>query len=473
MNKTHRWQLERASRLDQGSFKKDIFEESEIKMLRLTSLATVRRAGARNAIIGNKMSPVGSQMIFNQYTGLQRTILPQQLVRLNSSTSPKPPKPPVVEEAKVPAVEKAGKPSLWARIKHEAVHYRDGTKLLGLEIKISFKLLMKLSAGYELSRRELLQLKRTTQDIVRLVPFAAFVLVPFAELLLPVALKLFPNMLPSTYESKKDKQSKLENLRKTRKLVAGIIKGDISHFKPADISDEQKAVFNQFYQHVRETGEPESRQQLIQVARLFKDDTVLDNVTRSYLVALAKYINLQPFGTDVMLRYRIRYKMLELKKDDLSIYYEGVEQLSSAELFNACASRGIKCSNVEESVLRDNLRIWLNMRLKDKIPSTLLIMATAYNYGEVTSKKSLYDALCDVLSGIPDELYHEVKVNVVREDDVSPKQKLVQLKEQEEIMKEEEQQEKNAIVRVRDQLNLDEVDQPERQEVKSTTQDKK
>jgi len=46
------------------------------------------------------------------------------------------------------------------------------------------------------------QLKRTTQDLLRLVPFAVFVVVPFMELLLPVALKLFPNMLPSTFEDK-------------------------------------------------------------------------------------------------------------------------------------------------------------------------------------------------------------------------------------------------------------------------------
>jgi LETM1 and EF-hand domain-containing protein 1 len=37
---------------------------------------------------------------------------------------------------------------------------------------------------------------------MRVVPFAFFIAVPFMELLLPVALKLFPNMLPSTYESK-------------------------------------------------------------------------------------------------------------------------------------------------------------------------------------------------------------------------------------------------------------------------------
>lgn len=348
--------------------------------------------------------------------------------------------------------------SLWGKVKHEAQHYWDGTKLLGLEVKIAMRLVMKMSAGYELSRREKIQLKRTTQDMIRLVPFSAFVIVPFAELLLPIALKLFPNLLPSTYESKKDKQTKLESLRKTRSVMSKIMKENKSHFKPNNITEEQKLVFNNFYKYVRETGEPESREQLIQVARLFTDDTVLDNITRPHLVAIAKYINLQPFGTDVMLRYRIRYKMLELKKDDLAIYYEGVESLDAIELRTACASRGIRNLNVEESVLRDNLRIWLNMRLKDKIPSTLLIMATAYTYGDIGSKKTLYDALCDVLSGIPDELYHEVKVNVVEESSATNKSKMAQLKEQMEIMKEEEQQEKDAVVRVKDELSLDEVD---------------
>ena len=38
--------------------------------------------------------------------------------------------------------------------------------------------------------------------MLRLIPFAVFVIVPFMELLLPVALKLFPNMLPYTFEDK-------------------------------------------------------------------------------------------------------------------------------------------------------------------------------------------------------------------------------------------------------------------------------
>ena len=53
-----------------------------------------------------------------------------------------------------------------------------------------------------LCRRERKQLTRTTADVFRLVPFIIFLVVPFMEVLLPVALKVFPNMLPSTFEDK-------------------------------------------------------------------------------------------------------------------------------------------------------------------------------------------------------------------------------------------------------------------------------
>jgi LETM1 and EF-hand domain-containing protein 1 len=46
------------------------------------------------------------------------------------------------------------------------------------------------------------QLVRTVSDLFRLVPFSVFIIVPFMELLLPLALKLFPGMLPSTFTSK-------------------------------------------------------------------------------------------------------------------------------------------------------------------------------------------------------------------------------------------------------------------------------
>lgn len=44
--------------------------------------------------------------------------------------------------------------TLWQKVKREAAHYWDGTKLLVTEVKISSKLALKMAAGYELTRRE-------------------------------------------------------------------------------------------------------------------------------------------------------------------------------------------------------------------------------------------------------------------------------------------------------------------------------
>ena len=46
------------------------------------------------------------------------------------------------------------------------------------------------------------QFRKTVGDIFRVVPFSVFVVVPFMEFLLPVYLWLFPNALPSTFQSK-------------------------------------------------------------------------------------------------------------------------------------------------------------------------------------------------------------------------------------------------------------------------------
>lgn len=94
----------------------------------------------------------------------------------------------------------------WDEFKSTLQHYWFGTKLLWADIRISSRLLLKLANGKGLSRRERQQLTRTTADIFRLVPVAVFVIVPFMEFLLPVFLKLFPNMLPSTFQDKMKEQ---------------------------------------------------------------------------------------------------------------------------------------------------------------------------------------------------------------------------------------------------------------------------
>jgi LETM1 and EF-hand domain-containing protein 1 len=52
--------------------------------------------------------------------------------------------------------------TVWQKVKKEAAHYWDGTKLLATEVRISSKLALKMAAGYELTRREYRQVKFPT-----------------------------------------------------------------------------------------------------------------------------------------------------------------------------------------------------------------------------------------------------------------------------------------------------------------------
>jgi LETM1 and EF-hand domain-containing protein 1 len=361
------------------------------------------------------------------------------------------------------------KKSIWEKVKHEANHYWEGTKLLGYELRISFKLALKSAAGYELTRRENKQLKRTTQDIVRLVPFSMFIIVPFAELLLPVALKLYPNLLPSTYESTADKEKKRSKLLKTRQGVSELLKESVQMKLPSTVSDEQKADFKDFLTKIRSSSEQPSREQLLRVAKLFKDDTVLDNLQRSQLVAVAKYINLQPIGTNQMLTFRIRNKLLNIKRDDKAIYYEGIDSLTTAELQTACGARGIRVSGVSTAELQNDLSAWLNLRLNERIPSTLLVLSNAYTYGDLNSDETIYDALQAVLGSMPEEVYHVTEADVVEE--VTNKQRLELIKEQQELIESETKQETEdgIIIQVQDKKNLDDDETPDLVE---TTQSK-
>ncbi|KAL2314737.1 LETM1 domain-containing protein mdm28, mitochondrial [Schizosaccharomyces pombe] len=391
-----------------------------------------------NFLIDKRLSPVK----FNKYSPSDIVFYNIGSSRLYSTETPTPskvkeaPKQVAAEETKPTTVVK--KPSIWQRVKGGVLHFWDGTKLLGVEIKISSKLVYKMAVGYELTRRESRQLTRTLKDIGRLVPFSVFVVVPFAELLLPIAVKLFPNLLPSTFEDAKDKEAKKAQLRKTRNEVSNMLRSTLKSGKFTFSNETRESKeFRDFFQKVRTSGQSPSREELIEVCKYFKDDITLDNLSRAQLVAMCRYMNLNAFGTDPLLRYNIRHRMRQIRRDDRAIYIEGINSLSIPELFNACNSRGIRTQGLSPAKLKEELSVWLDMRIKHGIPSVILMLSNAFSYGyNEGTYDSRWDALQDTLASIPDELYHETVVDMPTKQ-VSNKERLEILREQEELIEEE------------------------------------
>ncbi|CEQ39890.1 SPOSA6832_01447 [Sporobolomyces salmonicolor] len=387
--------------------------------------------------------------------------------------------------------EKAGRLTrVWASVKKEALHYWHGTKLLGKEIRISSRLLRRLIVGKKLTRREHRQLKRTTTDLLRLIPFSVFLVVPFMELLLPVALKLFPNMLPSTFADKFKEDEKKRKLLKVRLEMAKFLQETIreSGIKSPD-KIKQSEEFKEFFRKVRSTGESPSTEEVVRVARLFEDDLTLENLTRPQLVsmcrfvsslastpsyevltarALVSYMNINAFGTDIFLRYTIRNRMRKIKEDDKVIDTEGIDALSFSELQQACQSRGIRTLGVSEEHLRSELARWIDLHLHHGLSGTLLILSKAFAFNQGPSPTAegegdeIMRSLKDTLASLPDNLVRRfpvpfsgwtgslippphMQVNEteleVSSDSASYKQRLEVLQQQEELIEDEEEQE--------------------------------
>ncbi|TFY61427.1 hypothetical protein EVG20_g7063 [Dentipellis fragilis] len=335
---------------------------------------------------------------------------------------------------------------VWKKVKHEARHYWDGSKLLAKEVRISARLQWKILHGESLTRRERRQLRRTTQDLLRLIPFAVFIIVPFMEFLLPVALKLFPNMLPSTFEDKYAAEEKSRKLLRVRIEMAKFLTETLreSGLK-ANAHIVGSDAFKEFFRKVRSTGEKPSAQDVINVAKLFDDDLTLDNLSRPQLVSMCRYMGLNAFGTDNFLRGAIRGRLLQLRRDDQAIESEGVDELSTAELQAACASRGVRTFGVSPARLREELQSWIELHLHNRVSGVLLILGRAFNFDRVAGEdehgsSSVIMSLEHVMSGLPDNLLSEAELEV-DSDKASYKQKLDVLQQQEELIEDEQEQE--------------------------------
>ncbi|CAL1404725.1 unnamed protein product [Linum trigynum] len=341
--------------------------------------------------------------------------------------------------------------------KHEIVstlqHYWLGLKLLGTDVRISIRLLLKLAGGKSLSRRERQQLTRTTADIFRLVPFAVFIIVPFMEFLLPVFLKLFPNMLPSTFQDKMKEQEALKRRLNARieyaKFLQETVKEMAKEVQNSRSGETKKTAedLDEFLTKVRK-GSSVSNDEILSFAMLFNDELTLDNISRPRLVSMCKYMGISPFGTDSYLRFMLRKRLQSIKKDDRMIQEEGIETLTEDELRAECRERGmLGLRSVEE--MRQQLRDWLDLSLNHAVPSSLLILSRAFL---VSARVRPEDAIQQTLSSLPDEVVNTLaSTGLPSEDSVSERRrKLEFLEEEDKRIKEEEEKEEEELARMKE-----------------------
>ncbi|KAK9846594.1 hypothetical protein WJX81_007347 [Elliptochloris bilobata] len=333
----------------------------------------------------------------------------------------------------------------WATAKKEARHYWLGTKLLGADIKIASRLVYKVLNGATLTRRERKQLTRTTADVFRLVPMLVFLVVPFMEFLLPVALRLFPNMLPSTFEDKLKKEEELKKRVGAKLEVARFLQDTVQEMakdmksSKTGATQSSAAELYDFLRRVR-AGEVVSQYEIMRFAQLFNDELTLDNLERIHLVNLCRFVGIQPFGTDAFLVSRLRTHLAAIKADDRAIKEEGLDNLSEEELRSACRSRGMRAPFGEGAAafMRRQLAEWLDLSLNRALPSSLLLLSRAFTVTQpfqTPKPTAAYDSLKETLGALPNKVIEDVSMQAEGADDYE--RKLTQLRREEELIHEE------------------------------------
>ncbi|XP_067885884.1 mitochondrial proton/calcium exchanger protein isoform X2 [Heterodontus francisci] len=331
--------------------------------------------------------------------------------------------------------------SLSQKIVDEVKHYYHGFRLLWIDTKIAGRMLWRILNGYALSRREHRQFLRTCADLFRLVPFLVFIIVPFMEFLLPVVLKLFPNMLPSTFETKSKKEERLKKELRVKLEMAKFLQDTIE-----EIALRNKAAkgdvtkdFSTFFQKIRDSGERPSNEEIMRFSKLFEDELTLDNLTRPQLVALCKLLELQSMGTNNFLRFQLIMKLRSIRADDQLIAEEGVTTLNVNELQAACRTRGMRALGVTEARLQEQLKQWLELHLNQQIPTSLLLLSRAMFLPDTLSPA---DQLTTTLQTLPDSVTKEAQVKVAEVEcgKVDNKAKLEATLQEEAAIKRENQE---------------------------------
>ncbi|ORC90161.1 leucine zipper-EF-hand containing transmembrane protein 2 [Trypanosoma theileri] len=272
-------------------------------------------------------------------------------------------------------------------------HVYHGFQLFFLNTRLAWKYSRQLKAGVALTRRERLLLESATKDLLRLVPFSFFIVVPFAELLLPVALKMFPDLIPSTFETESQGRNRafstaVGTLRARRRVMEYM-----STVAFVSFTKEQQEV-------VRSSamGEAVNAAEIRLIAPHFGRDgpfnvyNTPDNITVGLARVVGVYKTYHSFFPNKIMAPYMRRKVIRhyhnTREDDRLLRLEGLDDLTDEELIKANLVRGMRWTEDPEA-LRIQLEWWISLGRDPDVPYNTLFWIKPTRYSLKESMKRL------------------------------------------------------------------------------------
>lgn len=182
---------------------------------------------------------------------------------------------------------------VWEIIKHGVQHTIHGLKDFGRDSKWLIQTKTKTQKYSQLSYSHDHRVRNIRQDMLKMIPFSVFIVVPGAEIVLPAYLKIFPNSLPSQFVSESDRKQKFKELHnrqqeaavKLLKMLPAYLETLLDHPKvPAADKEDIKELRDSF------KGEKALPSNLLEYRFFFKKYGKFSHFNSRVLVTIANFM---------------------------------------------------------------------------------------------------------------------------------------------------------------------------------------
>jgi len=253
---------------------------------------------------------------------------------------------------------------------------------------------------------------------------------------------VFPNMMPTTFMDKKEREKKqAKTLQSNIKSAQQLRDVMLERVHLVSLEDDQhksdEAVeFAVFLEKLRR-GIQLNKKEVTRAAHFFKDEFTIDGLGRSQLsdMAGAMGIGVSQYASDGILRFQIRRNLRIIQADDRQLYWEGVDSLALDDLIEANDMRGLPHNGLTNEQMRKQLNRWLLLSMNSAVPAALLILSRSFVITEDESRFLDGSAIAAAIKAIPKSVTAEIQEDLMEEEQ-EKREKKKPVKSDEEVLEE-------------------------------------
>ena len=297
---------------------------------------------------------------------------------------------------------------------HELKNVGYGFKLLYKDFKfyMNVKKKLYLQKYHRPSYKVKVKLDKVKKDFIKFIPFSFFIVVPFAEFLLPAWLIIFPNSIPSQFlnisEEEKNKQLKMK-VTETRNMAVEKLLFIMPKYltgleNDPSIEQEDKQMIKPLKSILK--SENTLPTDLLYFRHLFEKYFAFSQFPATTLVYFCNFMGFEPVTglgainnilkymklnvsleapvvrlfTKFMIQRSLNLYFGNIRHEDELLTFENLEHFTDEELNYVCYRRGIQFYDKTYAQKMKDLNLWLSISNLRNVPHSLLLYARIVDY---------------------------------------------------------------------------------------------